>query len=184
MSGWNNIIVKTGIKYGVAGGVLNILFYLTFYFLGRNALLPEIRYVMDVFILILFLTMASIEFWHRDQNYRFWKYMSVGIINYLTLAMVSATFIIVFVYFIAPEYSEEYFTGRLQLMESQKEAQIEAMGEETYYRTFEAIQNNQPYQIAIDDFFKKSMIGLFLIIFISIITVLINERKKIKHPNN
>ena len=83
MAKQKNLILKIGLKYGLAGGIINVLFYLAVYGFGKNPLNPEIRYVMDAFLLILFLTMATIEYWYTDSYYRFWKYMSVGIINNL-----------------------------------------------------------------------------------------------------
>lgn len=175
-------IFRTGIKYGATGGAINIIYYLVMYWLGKNPLGPS-KNIADVFIMLLFVLFGIIEYSYIDKNFRFWKYMSVGVINYLILAIISSIFILVLLNTFAPELHEQYIEDRLEMMENNKEGFIEKFDVEKYKETYKEVENTKPYHLVIDDFVKKSLIGLFLVIIISFVTTIIQDNKKFKNQN-
>lgn len=183
MSTSKRYIFKTGIKYGLAGGVINVIYYLAMYWSGENPIGPS-KNIADVFIILLFVLFGTIEYSYIDKNFRFWKYMSVGIINYLIVAIISSIFIFLLLTSFAPELHEQYIRERIEMMESNKETFIEKFDIEKYEQTYEGVQHTKPIHLAIDDFVKKSLIGIFLIIIISFVSTIIQENKKFKNQKS
>jgi len=164
-----NKLVTVPIKYGAFGGAVVILLFLIFYFLDQNPLI-NIKMV-DPVILSIFIFFALKEF--RDQyNHRhlhFWQGMTGGVINYLTIATISAIFILLITVVIDPEMTTKYIEGRVLLLNENKQTLIETMDEKTYVDTLAGVKSTTGFDLALDDFLKKSIIGLFLTIIIAVI---------------
>jgi len=175
---WKRIL-RTVIKYGIVGGVINIAYYLGMYWAGENPIGPS-KNIADVFVMAVFLLFAIIEYSYLDAYHRFWKYMTVGIGSYLLVSVISSIFILVMLTSIAPELHQDYINERLQMMEQNKETFLEKFEAAHYEETYKAVQNTRPAQLALDDFLKKSMIGLFLSILISFALAIIKDQNKFK----
>jgi hypothetical protein len=162
-------MLRNAIRYGLAGALLSILALLLMYFIDRNPLFYG-RY-FDI-VLIPAFVIFSIRDFKIQQNggiLHFWQGMSTGIIVYLIIAIATAIFIILFTYIISPELFDAYIENRLELLETKKEHIIQTIDEESYHLTVEGLRNTKAWHLALDDFLKKSIIGLFLTILFSII---------------
>lgn len=166
---WKNKLVTIPLKYGVFGSLVVILLFLTFYFLDMDPL-TNIR-VVDLLILAIFIFFALKEF--RDRYYNrqlhFWQGMTGGIICYLSLAIISAVFIFIMTVIIDPELTTKYIEGRLNLLNENRQTLVNTMDEETYLKAVAGVKNTTGLDLALDDFLKKSIIGLFLTIIIAVI---------------
>lgn len=164
-----NKLVAIPLKYGIIGGCVVILLILIFYFLDLNPLV-NIK-VADLLILSIFIFFSLKEFRDRynDRQLHFWQGMTGGVINYITIAVISAVFILLMTVIIDPDMTTNYIASRLELLNENKQNLIDAMDEETYMKSVVGVKETTGFDLALDDFLKKSIIGLFLTIIIAVI---------------
>jgi len=164
-----NKLVAVPLKYGMLGGFIVILLILIFYFLDLDPLI-KIK-VADLFILSIFIFFSLKEFRDRYNNRQlhFWQGMTGGAINYLTIALISAVFILVMTVIIDPEITTKYIESRIALLNENKQTLVETMDEETYEEALAGVRETTGLDLAVDDFLKKSIIGLFLTTIIAVI---------------
>jgi hypothetical protein len=156
------------IKFGSFAGVMSVITFLMLYFLDFNPFV-ESR-MMDVVLIPIFLFFSIKDF--RDlRNGRilhYWQGMTVGVITYLLMGLISFAFILIFVE-MEPQALTDYINNRLALMEGSKAQFFEQLGEDTYNTAIIDLSKTSALDLAIDDFLKKSIIGLMLTIMISVI---------------
>ena len=164
-----NNLVAIPLKYGILGGSIVILLILIFYFLDLNPLV-NIK-VADLLLLSIFIFFSLKEFRDRynDRRLHFWQGMTGGVINYLTIAVISAVFILLLTVIIDPEVTTKYIEGRIELLNENRQTLIDTMDEETYLKAVAGVQETTGLDLALDDFLKKTIIGLFLTIIIAVI---------------
>lgn len=164
-----NKLIAVPLKYGVIGGGLVILLFLVFYFLGGNPLV-EIRFV-DILLLAIFIFFSIKEFKDRYNNkeLHFWQGVTIGMIAYFSIAIISAMFILVLTVVIDPDLTTNYIETRIELLNENRETLVESINEQAYMDAVAGVKDTGPVDLAIDDFLKKSIIGLFLTIVIAVI---------------
>lgn len=162
-------LVVVPLKYGIYGGGLVMLFFVIFYLLNLDPLV-NIK-MLDPLFLGIFIFFALKEYRDRYNQRRlhFWQGMTGGVICYITIALISALLILLMTLIVDPDLTSQYITGRLALLSENKQNLIETINEETYFRTFEGVKQTTGFDLALDDFLKKSIIGLFLTIVIAVI---------------
>ena len=165
----NNNLVRVPLRYGIIGGSVVILLFLIFYFLDLDPII-NIK-IIDLLILAIFIFFALKEFRDRYNNreLHFWQGMTGGVINYLSIAIISALFILVMTVIIDPELTTKYIEGRIELLNQNRQTLVDTMDEETFMDAMAGVQETSPMDLALDDFLKKSIIGLFLTIIIAVI---------------
>ena len=172
-----NKLVALPLKYGSVGGIAVMVLFLVLYFFGNNPLLITNMVEIFAYVLVLalimglFILFALKEFRdvHNNGEFHFWQGMTGGMICYLIISAVSAIFILVMTVIIDPDLTTNYIEARIELMEEKQNAMTERIGEERYLQVKSDIQQTTPSRLAWDDFLKKSFLGLFLTIVISII---------------
>lgn len=164
-----NPFISTPIKFGITGAVLIITMFLVFYFSSANPLVE--MGMFDFFILPIFLFLGIKEFRDTFNNklLEFWQGMTLGFICYLVIAILTSLFILIFVTVINPEVLDTYIASRLDILEGGKANIIEKMGEASYQESFVEIQQISLTDVILDNFLKKTMVGMLLTIMISII---------------
>jgi hypothetical protein len=156
------------IKYGITGGALVVALLLILYF-TRNNPLVNARY-SDIIVQLVFVLFGIKEF--RDvKNHRvlhFWQGMSVGCAISLTIALVSAVSILILTSAdqgLLPDYIRQ----NIEFVQENRDVLVETIDENAYEDTLANLQRTSVTDLVLDDFLKKSIIGLFLAIIISII---------------
>lgn len=164
-----NKLVSIPLKYGTIGGGLVILLYLVFYTLKKNPLL-EIKLV-DIPLLAIFIFFSLKEFRdrHNHRELHFWQGITGGLITYISIATISAIFILVLTVIIDPAITTNYIESRIELLNENKETLIESINEQAYIDALAGVKETTPIDLAFDDFLKKTIIGLFLTIIIAVI---------------
>ena len=164
-----NKLVAIPLKYGFFGSMIFILLFLIFYFLHLDPLV-NIK-IVDILILAIFIFFSLKEFRDRynERHLHFWQGMTGGIITYLSLAMIAAIFILIMTVIIDPDLTTKYIESRIALLMENKQALIDQMDETTYNKALEGVKTTSGFDLAMDDFLKKSIIGLFLTIIIAVI---------------
>jgi hypothetical protein len=165
----DNKLISVPLKYGAIGGLLVIILNFVFYFIGKNPLV-EIKFI-DIPLLVIFIFFALKEFRDRyNQNeLHFWQGVTGGMITFFTLAIISALFILVLLIAIDPGITTNYIESRIALLNENKQTLIESIDEQAYIDALAGVKETTPVDLALDDFLKKSIIGLFLTIIIALI---------------
>ncbi len=166
-----NPLIAVPLKYGLVGGGLSVLLFLLIYFLGKNPLIVYRGFDFSFLLIPIFTAFSIKEFRDRWNNstLRFGEGMTVGFFNYMAIAIVSALFIWIFLAVVDPELLAGYIVDRSSLLDEMKVQMIEKFGEDVYFQTIAEVQESTAFIIALDDFLKKIIIGLFLTIIISVI---------------
>ncbi len=164
-----NQLIVVPLRFGSIAGLLTVGLFLALYFLDANPLI-EAR-IVDLVLIPLFLFFGLKDF--RDYRnggiMHYWQGMTVGVILYLLMACVSSLWIVTFLELVDPQLLADYISNRQELLEGSKAQVIDQMGEQTYLESRAELQRITAFDLAIDDFLKKSIIGLMLTIMISII---------------
>jgi len=168
------IIPKISGRYGLVGGVLAILSFVTFFYLDQQPWRNLISFLLDIVIIGLFCFLPIKEF-KRDHNkneLRFYHGMTIGFISYLMTAFVFSIFYALFINVIEPSFMELYKSVQIEDMESMKEmimGQVDENKEEFFQEQLSAISKITKSQLILDVFLKKAIIGLFLTPIFSIV---------------
>ncbi len=166
-----NPLIAVPLKYGLAGGVLSIFMFLVLYFIDKNPLIVYRGFDFSFLLIPIFIAFSIKEYRDRwnDRSLRFGEGMTVGFLNYLMIAILSAGFVWIFLSVIDPDLLRGYIADRSSLLSNMKGQMVEQLGEDVYQQTLAQVQQTTAYIIALDDFLKKIIIGLFLTIIISVI---------------
>lgn len=165
---FSNSLVKVAIKYGLIGFLQYAILFVGIYLARANPLV-EIG-VFDFLLIPVFVFFALIEY--RKANAAKMEYvqgMSLGVSMVLILALTSSIFILIFHYFIDSLLLNNYVQGSIELLISNKEKMIKEMDSSSYEKAYREVRSTTILEIAIDNFLKKSIIGLLLTVMISII---------------
>lgn len=164
-----NKLISIPLKYGFFGSLIFILLFLIFYFLDLDPLV-NIK-VIDVLLLSIFIFFALKEFRDRynDRHLHFWQGMTGGMVTYLSLAILSALFIFFMTVIIDPELTTNYIESRIELLIENRQTLVDQMDEATFEKTVAGVKETSGLDLALDDFLKKSIIGLFLTIIMAVI---------------
>ncbi|NJN27788.1 MAG: DUF4199 domain-containing protein [Cyclobacteriaceae bacterium] len=164
-----NKLLAVSLKYGIIGGMVSVLFFLILYALDQNPLVSV--KVLDIFLLAIFIFFSIKEFrdGYNTRGLHYWQGMSVGVLTYLGIAMVSAFFILLMTTLVDPELTANYITTRIDLLDTNKQSLIETIDSNTYQEAVAGVKGTSGLDLALDDYLKKSIIGLFLTIIIAVV---------------
>ena len=163
-------IYAVPLKFGLVGGAMSALLFASIYFFGKNPLVVYRQFDFGFLLLPLFLFFSIREFrdFGNNRELRFWQGMTVGFLTYIGIAFISALFVWVFVSFVDDQLLAGYVGDRLRLLSIMKEEMVARMGEAVYEKAYSEVQGINAFEVAADDFLKKTFIGLFLTILISV----------------
>ena len=166
-----NPLIGLPFRYAFIGVFLYGTLFLLLYFMDYNPLVVGRPWDFG-FLLIPVLVFFSIKDFKTNYNageLRFWQGMTCGFFTYFLLALGASLFIYLFLSFADQELLNGYIHDRLQLLYNSKEQFIEQLGEDLYHEQVDKMSNTTAFIVALDDFWKKLVIGLFLTILISAI---------------
>lgn len=168
---FKNPLIRVPLKYGLVGGALSIFLFVLLYLLGKNPLIVYRGFDFSFLLLPIFIAFSMKEFRDRwnGKTLKFGEGMTVGFINYMTIAIVSALFTYIFLSVIDPDLLTGYIVDRSSMLMEMKSEMVDNLGEKVFEQTLGNIRESTAYIIALDDFLKKIIIGLFLTIIISVI---------------
>ena len=93
--------------------------------------------------------------------------MSAGFVTYFGLAFGVGLFIYLFLTMADPEVLSGYIQDRIDLLTASKIQFVEQLGEKLYQEQITKMSETTAIIVAVDDFWKKLVIGLFLTILIA-----------------
>jgi len=158
-------------KYGMVGSLLNILALLVLFYLGRHPLLlsPVLDARLPLYALFIFVSFKVFKEEYNDGIMDFWQGMTIGMIVYILMAMLTATFIFVFSEISTTNFLTEYIRIATGQLVEHKATFIETIGEKTYFDTLAQLPKTLPIHLAVDYLLKSMPIGLFLTLIMSIL---------------
>jgi hypothetical protein len=143
--------------------------FLLLYFLGNNPLIVGRPWDFGLLLipLMIFFAIKDFKTNFNAGELRFWQGMTAGFVTYFVLALGVAIFIYLFLLFADPTILDGYIQDRITLLTESKEQFINQLGENLYYEQIDKMNQTTAFIVAIDDFWKKLLIGLFLTILIA-----------------
>gem|GEM_PF-2565622 len=169
-------IFRTALKYGLTCSIIILVFFSVLLYSDKNIFNPALSLLAGLIVLV-FILFSIIEYNQIDVVPKFWKNMSVGIINYIIVALIYFLFMMIIINLVRPELLNDYISDRIAMMDENKGGFIEKFGEETYIKTLQDVKDTSPYDLALDGLIKISFIGLFSTIFISLIYLFFKTKK-------
>jgi len=166
-----NPLLVVPLRYAIIGLFLYGSLFLILYFLDHNPLVTGRPWDFG-FILMPVMILFSIKDFRTNYNQgelRFWQGMTCGFVTYFGMALGAALFIYLFLTIADPAVLDGYIQDRVQLLQGSREQFIERLGEPLYHQQVEKMKNTSALVVALDDFWKKLAIGLFLTILIAAI---------------
>ena len=155
-------LYKVPLKYGIAGGVIAIILFLSLYYTDSDPL-SSIR-VFDFFLIPLFVFFTLKEL--RDYKYGgkmlYWQGMTAGFLCYVIIAIISALTIWLYLSAVDPELFVQHKQENIAILTEDPGKWVGQLGQEKYEEAVEDVKAITPFSLAADDFVKKSLIGLFL----------------------
>lgn len=168
MSVFNRTITTTGLKYGLAGGAISIILFLALWGLEEKPLDSLRMFDFILIPLFFYFTLKELRDYKQGGHLQYWQGMTVGIVYYTTLAFISALFIFIFISFADTTLLVQHKQDNLLVLTEDPQKWIGQVGKQAYDKAIAEIQHLTALDVALDDFLKKLLIGLF---FTGIITL-------------
>ena len=162
------------VKFGLIGSAVHIGIFLVHYFSGGNPFVD--MYMMDIFILPVFLYFGVREFrdYHNARQLEFWQGMTLGLVLYVLLALLTAGFGFVFIEALDTDLVASYQQERINNLLENKESIISRMGTDKFNEAIFHAKKVTSKSIALDNLLKRIGMGFLLTSVISIVM----KRKK------
>lgn len=171
-----NKYVTAAYLFGVSGGILCVMALMVMEFLGKEPI--SFTEVFGYFIIPLFVFIGIKHFkdGFNGGELSFGQGMTVGFFVYSILALISGIAIFIFLN-MHPEAFEAYKDLNLALLEEKREVLIGQLDQKSFDTTYDNIFHMTIVDVAINDFLRKVIPGLF---FTIIISIFLKELKKDK----
>lgn len=172
-------LIKVPLKFGLIGGGMVIIMLTVFHLADTNPLI-EIK-MFDFIIIPIFLFFGIKEFRdsYNSRLLEFWEGMTVGFVVYTTIAIVTSVFVLTYLGIDEGAAMDNYISDRITILESSREQIVEKMGESVYDKSYTDVKATTIWDLTLDNFLKKMMIGLLLTIMFAVIM-----RKKAPEDGN
>ena len=94
--------------------------------------------------------------------------MTVGFFVYVVMAVISASFIGLFMVFV-PDVFDTFKSMNINLLDEKRDILVEQLNQQAFDETYKNIQQMSIWDVVMNDFLRKVIPGLFFTILISII---------------
>ena len=164
-------LLRVPLKYGFFGAVLALIVMAVLFYFGTNhpQLFPVfLDFRILLFAVFVFFSIKEFKDIHNGGILHFWQGMIIGIVCYMTISLLVAVGI--WIYGSAEnEYVDRYVREISAVLESNREAIIEKVGQAAYDLQLETLPFTTISDLAVDYLLKSMFIGLLLTIIISVI---------------
>ncbi|MGI9552594.1 MAG: DUF4199 domain-containing protein [Aurantibacter sp.] len=159
------------LKYGLIGATLNGVLFLVLYWLGENPLTVAGPFDFSFIIvpLMIYFSLREFKSYHNQGELRFWQGLAAGFVCYFVLAITFAVLLYFFLEYLDASILEGYKQNRLELLRQNQAPMTDQFGAAAYNEQVSKTEQTSSYIKALDDFWKKLIIGLLLAIPISVI---------------
>ncbi|MFK7900225.1 MAG: DUF4199 domain-containing protein [Cyclobacteriaceae bacterium] len=164
----NNRFLPIVLPIGICGGVLSIIYFLTFYFLGTPP--SDSIFAFDFWILPIFI-FIGIKFFRdklNDKKLRFWEGLALGIQVALLITVINCLFTFIFYQWIDGNFLTTYVNDVLsQHLERREE--MKELPQASFNKITEEIKQISSFGIAMLKFLRNMFVGLLSVILLSVI---------------
>ena len=159
------------LKYGLIGAGLNAVLFMALYWMDENPLTVAGPFDFSFIVvpLMIYFSLREFKKYHNHGELRFWQGLSAAFVCYFVLAITFAVLLYFFLENLDASILEGYRQNRLELLRQNQAPMVEQFGEAAYNEQVIKTEQTSAYIKALDDFWKKLIIGLLLAIPISVI---------------
>lgn len=156
----NRAIMRVGLKYGAVSGVLSVLLFFAVVLLGDNPLIATQWF--DYILIPVFVYLAVREFkrYENGSFLLFWQGASVGFVTYVLSGLIFILVAYGYLSTLGETWIIDYRQHQVELLEENREAAIEEMGEANYERALQNLPNESIVTILSENIFHKLRIGI------------------------
>lgn len=160
-------LYRIPLRNAAIGGAMAALMFITLYFLGKNPLVNTKFF--NLLLLLIFLVFTLREYKEQHAVLKFWQGMSLGFLFYVPFALISGTAVYIAVASADPGLLTQYVDQRIAELELSRERIVESIDLGAYEEALGSIRGTTAVQLALDDFLKNTIAGLFITILVSVI---------------
>ena len=156
----NRAIMLVGLKYGAVSGVLSVLLFFAVVLLDDNPLIATRWF--DYVLIPVFVYLAVREFKRYENGgfLLFWQGASVGFVTYVLSGLIFILVAYGYLSTVGERWITDYRQHQVGLLEENREAAIEEMGEENYEQALQNLPNESSVTILSENIFHKLRIGI------------------------
>lgn len=155
-------------KFGIIGGVLCGLAFWVMYLIGAEPIGLTLIFGYLITPVFVFLGIKNFKDNYNNKELSFSQGMTVGFFIYTMLALISAIIIFVSLHFL-PEVLINFRAINIALLDDRREELIRQLSQESFDEARASIITMSAYNVAMNDFLRKIIPGLFYTIIISVI---------------
>lgn len=160
-------IIRVGLRYGLVSGALSIILFFVIALFDENPLIVNSWF--DFFLIPGFVFFGVREFrqYYNGGLLQFWQGASVGFITYVTSALLFAVVIGGYLATRGEEWVDDYVADRVAVVQENEENFTEELGATTYQQVLQEVKATSTFDLVLDDFLRKLMIGIFITLIIA-----------------
>lgn len=155
---FNQAIVRVGIRYGVLCGLACFVVVLILWLLGYNPLGEAGRVSFLPIPVFIFLAIKYYKQFN-EAEIGFLRGFRVGLSVSFYTALFASMLLFILLYFAGSSMMSEYVETMKQILENDKELQIQTFGKEMYEQSVAALDNISPSLLATYDFVGRLFAG-------------------------
>ncbi|WP_158861167.1 DUF4199 domain-containing protein [Lunatibacter salilacus] len=154
--------------FGFTAGILCVVGFLLMYLLEIEPISMVLVFGYIITPVFVFIGIKQFRDKFNGGELFFGQGMTVGFFVYTLMAVISATFIGVFIAF-EPEVFETFKSMNINLLNEKRDILVEQLNQQAFDETYVNIQQMTTWDVIMNDFLRKVIPGLFFTILISII---------------
>lgn len=154
--------------YGCTAGILCIVGFILMFLLHIEPISMVLVFGYIITPVFLFIGIKQFRDRFNGGVLFFGQGMTVGFFVYILMAVISATFIGLFMMF-EPDVFGTFKSMNINLLNEKKDILVEQLNQQAFDETYENIQQMSAWDVVMNDFLRKVIPGLFFTILISII---------------
>jgi hypothetical protein len=154
--------------FGITAGTLCVCGFILMYFLQIEPISMVLVFGYIITPVFVFIGIKQFRDKFNGGELFFGQGMTVGFFVYTLMAVISASFIGVFMVF-EPEVFDSFKSMNINLLNEKKDILVEQLNQQAFDETYENIQRMSIMDVVMNDFLRKIIPGLFFTILISII---------------
>ncbi|HSJ66104.1 MAG TPA: DUF4199 domain-containing protein [Anditalea sp.] len=155
-------------KFGIIGGILCGIAFWLMYILGAEPVGMTLVFGYLITPIFVFIGVKNFRDNFNAGDMTFGQGMTVGFFVYTLIAILSAIFVFISLN-IMPDILMDFRSVNLRLLDGKRSEWVEQLNIEAFETTRASIEEMSAYNVAMNDFLRKILPGLFYTIIISII---------------
>lgn len=163
-----NRYLKAAYPFGFTAGMLCVVGFILMYFLQIEPIGMVLVFGYIITPVFVFLGIKHFRDRFNGGELFFGQGMTVGFFVYTLMAVISAAFIGLFMFFV-PEVFDSFKAMNIDLLIEKRDILVAQLNQQAFDETYKNIQQMSVWDVILNDFLRKVIPGLFFTIIISII---------------